>query len=118
MRHLSALELAAWLESSESSGNASPNGSPRRPPLLLDVREPWEYELCHLPGSRLVPMRSVPDRIGELDEEADIVVICHHGARSLQVAQFLERQGFDAIYNLSGGIDAWADDVDPAMGKY
>ncbi|HNC51310.1 MAG TPA: rhodanese-like domain-containing protein [Accumulibacter sp.] len=117
MRHLSALELAAWLKADESSADASPNESTRKP-LLLDVREPWEYELCHLPGSRLLPMRSVPDRIDELTDAPEIVVVCHHGRRSLQVAQFLERQGFQAIFNLSGGVDAWANDVDPAMRKY
>ena len=117
MRHLSALELAAWLETGESSGNSSPNGSTRKP-LLLDVREPWEYEICHLPGSHLMPMRSVPDRIGELKDAAEIVVICHHGGRSLQVAQFLEGKGLRAIFNLVGGVDAWARDVDPALRKY
>ena len=82
------------------------------------MREPWEYELCHLPGSTLMPMHTVPVRISELDADAAIVVICHHGGRSMQVGMFLERNGFSSIYNLAGGVAAWAADVDPAMRQY
>ncbi|WP_313953040.1 rhodanese-like domain-containing protein [Accumulibacter sp.] len=117
MQQLSAVQLAEWLTPSTPSANPADSESPRRP-LLLDVREPWEYELCHLADSMLLPMQTVPTRLGELDSEADIVVICHHGVRSLQVGNFLERQGFSSIYNLTGGVDAWARDVDPAMRKY
>lgn len=85
---------------------------------MLDVREPWEFELCHLPDACLLPMQTVPTRIGELEASADIVLICHHGVRSQQVAAFLERRGFRSLYNLTGGIDAWADEVDPTMRKY
>lgn len=109
MQHLSAGELADWLAAS---------GPSRPAPMLLDVREPWEYELCHLAGSFLVPMQTVPSRIDELDAEASLVVICHHGVRSLRVATFLESQDFKAIYNLTGGINAWAQTVEPAMCKY
>lgn len=117
MQQLSARQLAAWL----SSGDPAPDGltgEPRRQPLLLDVREPWEYERCHLSASLLLPMQTVPARLAELDADADIVVICHHGVRSRQVGSFLESRGFRSIYNLTGGIDAWANDVDPAMCKY
>ncbi|EXI88858.1 MAG: Thiosulfate sulfurtransferase GlpE [Candidatus Accumulibacter regalis] len=117
MQQLSATQLKEWLTASTPAGGSG--GSPaRRPPLLLDVREPWEFELCHLADSLLLPMQSVPARIDELERDADIVVICHHGVRSRQVGGFLERQGFTSIYNLSGGVDAWANDVDPAMHKY
>ncbi|WP_291991252.1 rhodanese-like domain-containing protein [Candidatus Accumulibacter sp. ACC007] len=117
MQQLSATQLKEWLTASTSAGGSG--GSPaRRRPLLLDVREPWEFELCHLADSLLLPMQSVPARIDELERDADIVVICHHGVRSRQVGGFLERQGFTSIYNLSGGVDAWANDVDPAMHKY
>lgn len=107
MRHLSAVALAEWLSNAR-----------RQAPQLLDVREPWEYALCRLPDAVSMPMQSVPARIGELDRQTDIVVIYHHGVRSLQVAHFLEWQGFVAVHNLSGGIDAWANDVDPLMRKY
>ena len=87
-------------------------------PLLLDVREPWEFNLCRIEGSQLVPMREIPARAGELDPDAEVVVICHHGSRSLQVALFLEKQGFSDVTNLTGGVDAWAKNVDPAMPVY
>lgn len=112
MRHLSATELAEWLATTPVAGE------PRLRPLLLDVREPWEYELCHLPGSLSIPMQFIPSRLAELDAQAEIVLICHHGVRSRQVATFLERQGFGSLHNLTGGVDAWAREVDPAMHKY
>ena len=90
----------------------------RPAPLLLDVREPWEYQTCRLADSMLVPMREIPARLDELDAEAELVVICHHGARSMQVAMFLERQGFINVLNLAGGVDAWARFIDPAMPVY
>ena len=79
-----------------------------RKPLLLDVREPWEFQICNLPGSMLMPMHTIPARHTELDPNADTVVICHHGARSMQAAMFLERAGFARLYNLTGGVNAWA----------
>ena len=90
----------------------------RKPPLLLDVREPWEYQTCRIEGSTLAPMNTIPARVQELDPDTETVVICHHGARSLQVALFLERNGFSNLYNLQGGINAWADQVEPTMPRY
>jgi rhodanese-related sulfurtransferase len=90
----------------------------RGQPLLLDVREPWEYEKAKLDNSRLIPLREIPARFGELDTAADIVVICHHGGRSMQAALFLDRQGYSSVRNLTGGVDAWARQVDPAMPVY
>lgn len=87
-------------------------------PLLIDVREPWEYEICHIAGSRSLPMRQVPDHCRELDTGRDIVVICHHGIRSAQVAAFLSQQGLENVMNLAGGIHAWAMDVDQSMAQY
>lgn len=107
MQFLSAAELAARL-----------NEPSRKPPLLLDVREPWEFELCRIEGSLLMPLASVPQRQQELDPEAEIVVICHHGVRSAHVCLFLEHQGFERLFNLSGGVAAWAEQVDPAMPRY
>ncbi|MFZ6815360.1 rhodanese-like domain-containing protein [Undibacterium sp. Rencai35W] len=107
MQHLTAPELASWL--ADTSKN---------PPVLLDVREPWEYETCHIPGVVLMPMQSIPGRQQELDPDSTIVCICHHGARSMQVALFLERQGFTQVINLTGGVHAWAQSVDSAMPTY
>lgn len=90
----------------------------RGKPLLLDVREPWEFQICRIEGSQLVPMGEIPARAAELDSGAEVVVICHHGGRSLQVALFLEKQGFSDVTNLTGGVDAWAKNVDPAMPVY
>ncbi|HBG93723.1 MAG TPA: sulfurtransferase [Chromatiaceae bacterium] len=93
-----------------------------RRPWLLDVREPWEFNICRIEGSQLVPMRQIPAQVqswsDDIKAEQSVVVICHHGIRSQQVALYLERQGFAQVYNLQGGVDAWARDVDPAMAKY
>ncbi len=90
----------------------------RARPLLLDVREPWEYRIAHLKGSTLIPMRDLLGRLPELDPERETVVICHHGIRSRQVAYVLERYGFKNVINLEGGLAAWAEEVDPAMPRY
>ena len=87
-------------------------------PLLLDVREPWEFQICSLPGSVQMPMRTVPARMGELDADTETVVICHRGIRSMQVAMFLDRQGFSRVLNLSGGLDGWARSVESSMPVY
>lgn len=86
--------------------------------VLLDVREPWEYDTCRIGGSRLMPMNRVPAEAGTLDRQSEIVVLCHHGMRSLQVAVWLERAGFERVANLEGGIDAWSCDVDPNVPRY
>ena len=88
-------------------------------PLLLDVREPWEYETAHIEPSTLIPMNEVPGRAHqELDEDAPILVLCHHGARSLSVAAWLRQQGFDKAQSVSGGIDAWSRLIDPTIPRY
>ena len=107
MRQIDSRELA------ERLGDAS---SPA--PLLLDVREPWEFALCHIEGSVPMPMSSVPARLAELDRNREIVVICHHGGRSAQVCMFLAHQGFDKLINLAGGVAGWAAQVDPSMPRY
>lgn len=86
--------------------------------LLLDVREAWEVALSPFPDALHIPMREIPGRIGELPAQRAIVCICHHGARSTQVAMFLQQRGFERVYNLAGGIDAWALEVDPAVVRY
>ncbi|MEX2525169.1 MAG: rhodanese-like domain-containing protein [Gammaproteobacteria bacterium] len=87
-------------------------------PSLIDVREPWEFELCRIQGSRNIPMSEIPGEIAALDKDRNTVVICHHGMRSLQVAGYLEESGFQKVINLEGGIDAWASQIDPDMPQY
>jgi rhodanese-related sulfurtransferase len=87
-------------------------------PLLLDVREPWEFRICSIEGSQLIPMGQLPAALGTLDPARETVVICHHGVRSRQVAMFLDYQGFSSVLNLAGGVDAWARDVDRLMPTY
>jgi len=87
-------------------------------PLLLDVREPWEFDICHIDGSRLLPMGQVLQQLDALDPQRETVVICHHGIRSRVVALQLERAGFDRVINLAGGVEAWARDLDPHMPVY
>ncbi|MEO8808552.1 MAG: rhodanese-like domain-containing protein [Burkholderiaceae bacterium] len=90
--------------------------------LLLDVREDWEVKLAPVTVSGLrcvhIPMNDIPSRLAELDPAQPVVCICHHGARSAQVVAFLERQGFDAVYNLAGGSDAWSMQVDASVPRY
>ena len=86
--------------------------------VVLDVREPWELNVCSLPGVISIPMRSVPARTEELPKDTEIAVLCHHGIRSQQVALYLERVGFDKLHNVVGGIAAWARDVDTKMPTY
>ena len=87
-------------------------------PLLLDVREPWEFERCHIPNSTLVPMRQIPNEIQNLSPDQEIVVICHHGIRSRAVANYLAQHDFTNIINLSTGVDGWAKDIDSSMPIY
>ena len=88
-------------------------------PILVDVREPWEYQSAHLPDSVLMPMGEVTSRAhNELDPDARIVVLCHHGQRSLSVAMWLRNQGFDYAQSLAGGIDYWSRAIDPSIPRY
>ena len=88
-------------------------------PILLDVRESWEYDTASIPNSLLIPMGDIPSRAHtELDPDAPIVVMCHHGARSLNVAMWLRDQGFTHAQSLAGGIDAWSRAIDPSVPRY
>jgi rhodanese-related sulfurtransferase len=107
IKQISASELATWLADRS-----------REKPLLLDVREPWEHDKASIAGSQLVPMGQVQARLAELDDDKEVVAICHHGGRSMQVAMFLEKNGFSKVHNLAGGIDAWSRTVDPSVPLY
>lgn len=102
---ISAVELKERLERGER-------------PIILDVREPWEIELASVAGVTHIPMGDIPARISELDDNREIVVMCHHGVRSAQVAMYLARNGFDRVSNLSGGIEAWSLCADPSVPRY
>ena len=104
MSSMSATELSAHL------GQATP--------LLLDVREPWEFDICHIAGSNNLPMGQIPQRVEELPDSGEVVVICHHGVRSQQVIRFLQGQTNASLVNLDGGVDAWAREVDRDMPLY
>jgi adenylyltransferase/sulfurtransferase len=88
------------------------------PPVLIDVREPWEAELVSIPGSVLIPLGELPDRVNEIDSDADVVLYCHHGSRSDRALQFLQRLEFANVRHLTGGVDAWAAKVDPSLPRY
>jgi len=106
MREFNAEQLKTYLDTCSEQ------------PLLLDVRQPWEFELCKLDNSVLVPMSTIPSKVESLDLERETVVICHHGIRSRSVGRFLEQSGFSNIINLSGGMSQWAKTVDDEMATY
>ena len=106
MREMDAATLSEYLERCDT------------PPLLLDVRQPWEFDVCRIEGSQLIPMGQLPRKLTELDPEQETVVICHHGIRSRSVGRYLEQQGFSKVINLSGGVDQWAKQVDNTMPTY
>ena len=107
MQNLTPIELAAWLADEV-----------REQPVLLDVREAWEFQAGHIDGSLTMPMNTIPDRLSDLDAQQPSICICHHGVRSMQVALFLERNGFTAIGNLTGGVHTWALQVDSTIPIY
>lgn len=86
---------------------------------VLDVREPWEFDTARIAGSKHIPMGEVPARFNqELDPEDHIVVVCHHGVRSMNVTAWLRQQGFEKVQSLRGGIDRWSREIDPAVPLY
>ena len=86
--------------------------------MLLDVREPWEFETARIEGAKNIPMGDVPGRVQELDPDEHIVVVCHHGVRSLTVTNWLRQQGFEKVQSMRGGVDGWARTVDPKVPLY
>jgi len=87
-------------------------------PLLLDIRDPWEFDICSIHGSRNVPIEALQQFLEDLDRQQEIVVICHHGIRSYQVAGYLDSLGFGQVANLEMGVDGWAMSVEPEMTRY
>ncbi len=110
--HVRPAQLSDWFAAAPEAGR----------PLVLDVREPWELQTASVApeGFELlsIPMGSLPDRLAELDAARPIACLCHHGMRSLRVAGFLEHHGFERVANISGGIDAWSQERDPAVPRY
>jgi rhodanese-related sulfurtransferase len=88
------------------------------PLAFLDVREPWETEICAIDGSILIPLSTLPSNLERLPQDVPLACVCHHGVRSMQAVLWLRKQGFENAINLQGGIDAWAHTVDPAMATY
>ncbi len=104
---LGPAELAAW------------RGDALRPaPVVVDVREPWEFERCRIEGSLHFPLATLGTRVDELRSAGDIVLVCHHGTRSQHAAMWLAGNGVARVHNLRGGVDAWAREVDPLMNRY
>ncbi|TAK90607.1 MAG: sulfurtransferase [Burkholderiaceae bacterium] len=111
MQTLRARDLSDWLQPIERYVDLPA-------PQLLDVREAWELQKCSLDNVIAIPLGQVPAQVERLDPQRPVVCICHHGWRSLQAAAWLERNGFDEVYNLSGGVAAWANEVDPQFPTY
>jgi len=86
--------------------------------LLVDVREQWEFDLCRLPGAKLVPLGSVPSNLALFERADEVVIYCHHGRRSLDAAVFLRQQGVEGARSLAGGIERWSAEVDPSVPRY
>ncbi len=107
-------QLATWINTQLSAQTGTP--------VLLDVREPWELERASIKPAlcdfKAMPMASIPLRLAELDVHTPIAVLCHHGARSMQVAHFLARNGYSAVANITGGIAAWSNEVDNSVPQY
>jgi rhodanese-related sulfurtransferase len=85
---------------------------------LIDVREPWEYDIAHIGDSKLIPMGSIPANLQSIDSGDPVVVYCHHGMRSLDVAVWLRAQGVENVRSLAGGIDRWSLEVDAKVPRY
>lgn len=105
------------LEVTVAEANALMQANPAKL-QILDVREPHELAICQVAGAQVIPMRKIPEQTDTLPRDRHILVLCHHGQRSLVVTNFLRTQGFPAVSNIAGGIEAWAEEIDPAMRRY
>jgi rhodanese-related sulfurtransferase len=86
--------------------------------MLIDVREPFEVETCRINGAESIPMRQIPEQVGSLPKDKHLLIHCHHGGRSLRVTQYLRANGYEAVTNVAGGIDAWSLQIDPSVPRY
>jgi rhodanese-related sulfurtransferase len=86
--------------------------------LLVDVREPWEFDVCRIEGAKLIPMGQIPANLQSLDVDEDVICYCHHGMRSLDVAVWLRNQGVATAKSLAGGIERWSQEIDPQVPRY
>jgi adenylyltransferase/sulfurtransferase len=86
--------------------------------LLVDVREPWEFEICRIAGAKLIPMGTIPANLQTLDTDEEVICYCHHGMRSLDVAGWLRGQGVTRAKSLAGGIDRWSAEIDASVPRY
>jgi len=86
--------------------------------LLIDVREAHEVEICRIAGSQHIPMRQIPEHLGDLPTDKYLLIQCHHGGRSMRVTEFLRSRGLTAVTNVAGGIDAWSLQIDPSLRRY
>ena len=86
--------------------------------MLIDVREPWEYQLCRIEGAKLMPMGTIPANLQQLDGDEQVICYCHHGQRSLEVAAWLRAQGVEQAQSLAGGIERWSLEIDPSVPRY
>ena len=108
---------AVPLEISATEAHALARAQPNQV-LIIDVREPDELAICHVKGAQPIPMRQISARLHELPRDRHLLILCHHGQRSLRVTQFLRDQGFTIVSSIAGGIAAWAEEVDPALARY
>jgi adenylyltransferase/sulfurtransferase len=86
--------------------------------MLIDVREPFEVETCRIAGAESIPMRQIPEHVGSLPKDKHLLIHCHHGGRSLRVTEYLRANGYDAVTNVAGGINAWSLQIDPSVPRY
>ncbi|MFY9584882.1 MAG: rhodanese-like domain-containing protein [Candidatus Acidiferrales bacterium] len=86
--------------------------------LLVDVREPWEHEICRIKGAKLIPMGALAGNLATLEQDEEVVLYCHHGIRSLDAAAWLRAQGVEGAWSLAGGIERWATEIDPRVARY
>jgi len=86
--------------------------------LLVDVREPWEYQLCKIPGAHLIPLGTLSASLNSLLDADDVICYCHHGMRSLDAAVWLRQQGVESAKSMAGGIERWSAEVDPSVPRY
>lgn len=106
MQQMNAKQVANYIKQADTK------------PTLVDVREPNEIEICAIDGAINIPLSNFQPALDQLDPEQEIVLICHHGIRSLRAGMFLEEQGYTKLINMLGGIDDWACEVDPQMRRY